>query len=62
MNNFEAIQQKLEAFIKKYYTNELIRGVILFAAIGLLYFLLTLFIEYVLWLNPTARTVLFWLF
>ncbi|MBV1887740.1 MAG: hypothetical protein KUG51_00460, partial [Urechidicola sp.] len=62
MSNFEAIQQKLEAFIKKYYTNELIRGVILFAAIGLLYFLFTLFIEYVLWLNPIARTVLFWLF
>ena len=62
MSNFETIQQKLEAFIKKYYTNELIRGVILFAAIGLLYFLFTLFIEYVLWLNPTARTILFWLF
>jgi len=62
MSNFEAIQQKLEAFIKKYYTNELIRGVILFAAIGLLYFLFTLFIEYVLWLNPIARTILFWFF
>ena len=62
MSNFQDIQQKLEAFIKKYYTNELIRGTILFAAIGLLYFLFTLFVEYVLWLNPTARTVLFWLF
>ena len=62
MSNFEVIQQKLEGFIKKYYTNDLIRGVILFAAIGLLYFLFTLFIEYVLWLNPKARTILFWLF
>ena len=62
MSNFDAIQQKLEGFIKKYYTNDLIRGVILFAAIGLLYFLFTLFIEYVLWLNPKARTILFWLF
>ena len=62
MSNFETIQQKLEAFIKKYYTNELIRGVILFAAIGLLYFLLTLFIEYVLWLSSSARTILFWVF
>ncbi len=62
MSNFDAIQQKLEGFIKKYYTNDLIRGVILFAAIGLLYFLFTLFIEYVLWLNPMARTILFWLF
>lgn len=62
MSNFKAIQQKLEAFIKKYYTNELIRGVILFTTIGFLYFLFTLFIEYVLWLNPMARTILFWLF
>lgn len=62
MSNFQAIEQKLEAFIKKYYTNELIRGTILFATIGLLYFLFTLFVEYVLWLNPTARTILFWLF
>jgi len=62
MSNFEAIQLKLEAFIKKYYTNELIRGIILFAAIGLLYFLFTLFVEYVLWLNSSARAILFWLF
>lgn len=62
MSNFEIIQSKLEQFIKKYYTNELIKGIILFIAIGLLYFLATLFIEHVLWLNTTARTVLFWLF
>lgn len=62
MNSFPIIQNKLERFIQKYYTNELIRGVILFFAIGLLYFFLTLFIEYILWLKPTARTILFWVF
>ena len=62
MNNFKNIQTKLEQFINRYYTNELIKGGILFFAIGLLYFLFTLFIESVLWLNPLARTVLFWLF
>ena len=62
MNNFENIQHKLEAFIKRFYTNELLKGAILFFAIGLLYFLFTLFIESVLWLNTTARSVLFWLF
>jgi hypothetical protein len=36
--------------------------VLLFSAIGLLYFLVTLFIEYLLWLTPVYRTVLFWLF
>lgn len=62
MNNFQNIQRKLEAFIRRFYTNELLKGIILFFAIGLLYFLLTLFIEYVLWLNTTARSILFWLF
>ncbi|GAA4234044.1 ATPase [Postechiella marina] len=62
MSNFKHIQSKLEAFISRFYTNELIKGAILFFAIGLLYFLLTLFIESVLWLNTTARTILFWLF
>ncbi|RXJ52426.1 DUF4175 family protein [Gelidibacter gilvus] len=61
-NNFKTIQTKLEQFIKRYYTNDLIKGGILFFAIGLLYLLFTLFIEYVLWLGPTARTFLFWIF
>ncbi|WP_299548922.1 DUF4175 family protein [Seonamhaeicola sp.] len=62
MQNFEAIKNKLEAFIKRYYTNELLKGTILFFTMGLLYFLFTLFIEYTLWLGTGARTVLFWLF
>ncbi|WP_299521464.1 DUF4175 family protein [Winogradskyella sp.] len=62
MSNFEAIKNKLQEFIKKYYTNELLKGAILFFAIGLLYFMVTLFVEYMLWLNPTARTILFWTF
>ena len=62
MNNFKNIQFKLEQFIKKYYTNELIKGVILFFSMGLLYFLITLLIEYFLWLSSSARTILFWLF
>ncbi|WP_299114894.1 DUF4175 family protein [uncultured Winogradskyella sp.] len=62
MSNFEAIKNKLQEFIKKYYTNELLKGAILFFAIGLLYFMVTLFVEYMLWLNPTARTILFWAF
>ena len=62
MSTFGIIQQKLEQFIKKFYTNELIKGAILFFAIGLLYFLITLLVEYVLWLSPTGRTILFWTF
>ncbi len=61
-SHFQEIQSKLEQFIRRFYTNELLKGIILFFAIGLLYFLFTLFVEYVLWLNTTARTILFWVF
>lgn len=56
------IQQKLEQFIKKYYTSALIKGILLFIATGLLYLLITLLVEYFLWLSTTGRTVLFWTF
>ncbi|MDX1278691.1 DUF4175 family protein [Oceanihabitans sediminis] len=62
LQNFKNIQAKLEAFIRRYYTNELIKGSILFFGIGLLYFLFTLLIEHFLWLSPIGRTILFWLF
>ena len=62
MSNFKNIQTKLNQFIKKYYLNELIRGLILFFAIGFLYLIFTLLIEYFLWLKPVARTILFSLF
>lgn len=62
MNDFIRIREKLQAFIKKYYFNELIKGLLLFFAIGALYFIFTLFVEYFLWLKPAARSLLFWLF
>jgi len=43
------IEKKLQQFSRKYYTNEFIKGSILF-------------IESFLWLKPTARTFLFWAF
>ena len=62
MEQSNFIFQKLELFIKKFYTNELIKGSIFFVGLGLLYFLFTLFIEYFLWLKPMGRTLLFVLF
>lgn len=62
METKSLIYEKLEAFIKKFYVNELLKGLIFFVGLGLLYFLVTLFIEYFLWLKPTGRTILFWLF
>ena len=62
MESKNLIYQKLEAFIKKYYTNELLRGTLFFTALGLLYFIFTLVVEYFLWLPTGGRTALFWIF
>jgi hypothetical protein len=62
MKGYKNIAQKLHHFTRKYYTNELIKGSILFFSLGFLYLFFTLFLEYFLWLKPTARTFLFWLF
>ncbi|MBF6641432.1 hypothetical protein IVB69_08060 [Flavobacterium sp. J49] len=62
MEKSTLIYQKLEDFIRKFYTNELLRGTIFFVGLGLLYFIFTLFVEYFLWLKPTARTILFLVF
>ncbi len=62
MDSYKNIELKLHQFVRKFYTNELIKGGILFLSFGVLYFFFTLCIEYLFWLKPTARTVLFWLF
>ena len=62
MDNYNRVRAKLQEFIKKYYFNKLIKGLLLFFAIGVLYFIFTLFVEHFLWLKPNFRTLLFWLF
>ena len=62
MKPYTSIENKLQKFIQKFYVNELLKGILLFFSIGLLYFFATLFIEHFLWLKPLARTILFWLF
>ncbi|WP_298762883.1 DUF4175 family protein [uncultured Polaribacter sp.] len=62
MGAFTNIEKKLQQFTRKYYVNELIKGTILFLSLGALYLFFTLFLEYFLWLKPTARTLLFWIF
>ena len=62
MNYTELIYEKLESFIRKYYTNELLRGLLFFTGLGLIYFFLTVLIEHFLWLKPSGRTVLFYIF
>ncbi|MFP2995122.1 DUF4175 family protein [Spongiivirga sp. MCCC 1A20706] len=62
MTQLQIVQEKLTQFIKRYYTNELIKGAILFFSIGLLYLIATLLIEHFLWLGQTGRSLLFWFF
>lgn len=56
------LKQKLEAFIRKYHLNDILRGAILFISIGLLYLLLLLMVEYFFWLPSDGRKALFWSF
>jgi len=62
MENFGLVQKKLEAFIRKYYLNQILKGSLFFLGIGLLYFLLLVTLEYFLWFSMQGRSILFWLF
>ncbi len=62
MEDFNFIQQKLSAFIRRFYINELLKGSILFFSIWLFYLILILLIEYFFWLAPSGRSLLFWIF
>ena len=62
MNTLDNINENLKQFINKYYSNELIKGFLLFVSIGFIYLFITLLIEHFLWLSIPIRTLLFWLF
>ena len=62
MGNLQIILAKIKNFQQKFYINDLIRGVILFLAFGLLFFLGTLFLETWLWLSTFKRWILVALF
>lgn len=62
MDNYKVLIDNIEKFTRKYYVNELIRGVIFFFTLGALYLFFTLYIEYFLWLKPALRTALLVLF
>ena len=60
MDGFHNIEQKLEHFIRRYYLSALLKGLLLFFAIGVLYALVLLSIEHFFWLGPSGRLFLFW--
>lgn len=62
MDNYGNILLKLNEFTAKYYTKKVLKGTLLFLAIGLIFFLVVLGIEYFLWLNSTGRFILLLVF
>ena len=54
------ILQALDAFIRKYYKNLLIKGILYAVGIMLTLFLAAVLLEHFGWLSPLARALIFW--
>lgn len=55
MSNYQLLIRKLDAFIRKYYLNQLIRGSLLFLGLVFGYYLLASLFEYQLYFSTTVR-------
>ncbi len=60
--NYEHLINKIEVFIRKYYKNQLIKGLLLGLAMLLTFFLLVVTLEYFFHLGKTFREILFYLY
>jgi hypothetical protein len=58
-SSFEHLLDQIDAFIRKYYKNEMIRGILLFSLFFLFSFLLTISLEYVGRFGSLTRAFLF---
>lgn len=56
MNNYELLISKLDAFIRKYYANKLIKGILVFLTLFLLFILTITVSEYFLYMPAWLRT------
>ena len=61
-DTYQILINKLDEFIRKYYINQLLKGVLLFVAIFLISFLLVNGLEYYGHFGTIPRTILFYLF
>lgn len=59
MNNAIILVEKIERFIRKYYLNRLVRGLLVGAVLWMVFFLLLNAIEYFSWASSRVRFVLF---
>ena len=62
MNNYELLIQKLDAFIRKFYLNKLLRGTLLFVGLLLGFYLFISLSEYQLYFSSTVRKLLLFVF
>jgi len=61
-SNYRELIGKLDAFIRKFYKNQLIRGGIYAFALLLGFFLTITLLESFAWFSTTVRSVLFWMY
>ena len=60
MNAGDKLIEKLDAFIRKYYKNQLIKGVLYTIGLLLVLFILMSVFEYFGYFGTTVRMLLFW--
>lgn len=61
-SNYQNLIEKLDEFIRKYYKNQLLRGLIYSTALVLLFFISATTLEYFAHFNSAVRTILFYSF
>ncbi|MGZ4158278.1 MAG: DUF4175 family protein, partial [Bacteroidia bacterium] len=60
--NYQSLIEKLDGFIRKYYKNQLLRGLIYSIGLVLLFFVSVTVLEYYAHFNSAVRTILFYSF
>ena len=61
-DGYNILIQKLNRFIRKYYLNQMLRGLIWFIAVFAVFFLLVNIFEFYSWSSSNVRTVLFYIY
>ncbi len=61
-DNYQLLITRLDAFVRKYYKNQLIRGTIYAFTLSLAFFLVVTTLEFIGQFNTSLRTILFYLF
>jgi len=61
-DNYQILISKLDEFIRKYYKNQIVRGIIYCVGLLILFFLAVTVLEYYAHFDTTIRTALFWMY